>query len=99
MPICPRCKKDLECLPGCSAHPSNWYCKECGWPDSEAVAPPAKPVNPSSGCARFCEANAYQIEIRNLKHRIKELEDMLSTANKAVEFHECFHSWNKGIDY
>ncbi len=31
---CPKCKGELKCLSGESAHPDNWYCKDetgCGW--------------------------------------------------------------------
>jgi hypothetical protein len=40
---CPKCKAGLNCLGGCSAHPSNWYCsdeKHCGW---QAWNPENKP--------------------------------------------------------
>lgn len=34
MNICPKCKGEMCCLAGESAHPSNWYCKDedgCGY--------------------------------------------------------------------
>ena len=27
--LCPKCKSELRCLGGHSAHPSNWYCEKC----------------------------------------------------------------------
>lgn len=42
--------------------------------------------NHPSPCARFCESNAYEIELRWLKRRVEELEKQLKTArNDALE--------------
>lgn len=38
---CPSCGGDLAYLGGCSAHETNWYCKDeegCGWQAWEGVS-------------------------------------------------------------
>lgn len=41
--------------------------------------------NPAVTCGHGCEGNAYQIEIRRLNSRIKELEAALITKHAQVE--------------